>query len=324
MKLSAVFAWILAAAMGLAVSACDRNEVNPDDIAPPGVGSSEISAIKYYAANDEFVKNDEQTFTDREIQPTDYGTFGKIQANITPLRWGRFVNRVVTNVDVDILPGDTIAIAHVHKNISGILRILALDANGDTVRLQKTFSDSANRNLIFKRVARDSRRYWGNWVPVATSLVEGGTQAPNDFITLTQLDLILPNNDTITVTDPLNTYLRYRWMHRYQGGDGDVPELEPSRRVIVRATLVSASSDTDLVALRFGAGVLHMRRARMQLVSEVNNGNNTYTRVYQTAMIVHAHRGFFHAGVDAMTRETLFDDSAPYSVSWWGMPYRVM
>lgn len=324
MRQFSAFAWVPAVALGLVITACDRNEVNPDDTAPPGVGSSEISAIRYYAANDEFVKNDEQTFSDREVQPTDYNTFGKIQADITPLRWGRIVNRVATNIDVNILPGDTIAIAHVHKNIVGVLKILALDGNGDTVRLQKAFSDSANRNLIFKRVARDSRRYWANWVPVATSLVEGGTLTPNDFITITRLDVVLPNNDTITVTDPLNTYLRYRWMHRYHGGDGDVPELEPSRLVTVLATVVSASADTDLVALRFGAGDFRIRRMRMQLVSEINNGNNTYTRVFRAQMMVHTHRGFFHAGIDAMTRETLFDDTAPYSVSWWGMPYRVM
>jgi hypothetical protein len=38
---------------------------------------------------------------------------------------------------------------------------------------------------------------------------------------------------------------------------------------------------------------------------------------------IHFHRGFFHLGLDAITRATLMDDSAPYSVSWWGIPYRV-
>ena len=38
---------------------------------------------------------------------------------------------------------------------------------------------------------------------------------------------------------------------------------------------------------------------------------------------VHFHRGFFHMGIDAITRATLMDDVAPYSVSWWGIPYRV-
>ena len=39
---------------------------------------------------------------------------------------------------------------------------------------------------------------------------------------------------------------------------------------------------------------------------------------------MHFHRGFFNMAVDAMTNETLFDDTAPYSVSWWGAPYRVL
>ena len=41
--------------------------------------------MKYFAQNDEFVVNDEVTFKDEEVQPFDYGTFGKIDAAVTPL-----------------------------------------------------------------------------------------------------------------------------------------------------------------------------------------------------------------------------------------------
>jgi hypothetical protein len=92
----------------------------------------------------------------------------------------------------------------------------------------------------------------------------------------------------------------------------------------MRATLMSASPDTDVVALRYGFDGAHFRRNRMSLVNESNNGDGTYTRVYELRWQVHFHRGFFHAGVDAMVKGTLFDDQAPYSVSWWGIPYRVM
>ncbi|MBM2846931.1 MAG: hypothetical protein HW407_2243 [Bacteroidetes bacterium] len=109
----------------------------------------------------------------------------------------------------------------------------------------------------------------------------------------------------------------------FHGGRKDLPQLDPSARIVVQATVVSASPDTDLVALRYGVGTFQKRRFRMQLISEVNNGNGTYTRVYQGPFFVHFHRGFFHAGVDAITRGTLFDDATPYSASWWGIPYRV-
>ena len=86
---------------------------------------------------------------------------------------------------------------------------------------------------------------------------------------------------------------------------------------------MSTEADTDLVALRYGIGAGHKRRVRMQLVSEINNGDGTYTRLFSVPFVLHPYRGWFHAGIDAMTHQTLFDDTAPYAVSWWGIPYRV-
>ena len=102
-----------------------------------------------------------------------------------------------------------------------------------------------------------------------------------------------------------------------------VPELLEGQQLSMRVTVLSASADTDLVALRFGFDLFHKRRARMNIVSEQDNGDGTFTRVYERMWTVPPVRGFFHAAVDAMTHGTIFDDTEPYSVSWWGVPYRV-
>jgi hypothetical protein len=323
MKKSYAMLLAVMAVVGLLATGCNKDTGNgPDESAPVGV-TNEQSARAYFATNDEFVKNDEQTIDDQELQPTDYGTFGKINAEITPLRWGRFVRTVVRTVTRDtVLPGDTIAFVHIHKVISGVFRIRGINGNGDTVLIEKPFVDNADRNLIFKRVGRETRRFWLNWVPIATSLVEGGTIPPDNHISITQIELIT-RNDTIVVTDPLQYYLRYRWIGRFNQGNKDMPSVDGGMPVLVRATVVSASPDTDLVALRFGVGTFHKRRMRMHIISELNNGNGTFTRVFEAPFVMHFHRGFFHAAVDAATRATLFDDVAPYSVSWWGIPYRV-
>lgn len=322
MKKSLALLWMMAATVGLLVVGCNKNANGPEDeTAPPGV-TDERSAIIYNAINDEFVKNDEQTFADQEVQPTDYGYLaGKINAPITPLRWGRFINSVTRTVTVTIQPGDTIAIAHVHKVINGTLKIRAINANGDTILVEKPFSDESDRNVVFKRVLRGPR-FWRNWIPVATSLVAGGT--PNGDISITQIQLI-GRRDTITISDPLNFYLRYRWLRPFYGNrdmfhrDRDVAEFNGGDSVKVRVTLTSTSPDTDLVALRFGVNNLYRARARMFLVSQ--NGN---VKVYERTFYVHPRPGFFHAAVDAATKETLFDDNpTAYSVSWWGVPYRV-
>jgi len=326
MKKSLLLVSSLVMLAGLFVGGCKKDNGPDDELAPSGV-TNEEQAMTYFAKNDEFVTNDEVTFADASIQPFDYGTFGKVDVSVTPIRWGRFVTSVTRTVTTVIQSGDSIAVSHVDKVIVGTLKIRAITAGGDTITIDKPFTDGAVRNIIFKRVNRDTKRFWLNWVPVATSLVEGGTAIPNNAVNVTKVALYLANNDTITVVDPENYYLRYRWLKLFTGGKKDVPELVAGQPVKLEVTVVSASADTDFVALRFGFEGVNKKRLRLALASQVNNGDGTYTRVFEVSktspVFVHFHRGSFNLGVEAMTKATLFDDQAPYSVSWWGIPYRV-
>jgi hypothetical protein len=316
--------WLLALAAGFVVLGCNKDE-GPGDQAPQGV-SNEEQAMSYFAKTDEFVMNDEETFADRELLPMNYGTFGKVDAAITPLRFGRFLTSVTTTVTTTIQPGDSVAVAYVKKDMTGVLKIRGINENGDTIQVDKPFNDVAERNILFKRAGRNPVRYWMNWVPVATSLLKGGTVPPNNAIEITKLRLDYANGDSLIVTDPLNYFLRYRWRLLWMGVDKDVPELVPGQEVRLQVTLTSTSPDTDYVALRYGYAGFNRKREQLTLVSQEDNGG-TFTRVYETSrlapVLVHFHRGFFNMGVDAMTKATLFDDAAPYSVSWWGVPYRV-
>jgi hypothetical protein len=325
MKKSLLFASLIALIAVLA-GGC-KNSTGPDEGSAPSGVTNEEQAMTYFAKSDEFVTNDEVTFADQAIQPFDYGTFGKIDAAVTPIRWGRFVTSVTRTVTTVVQPGDTLALSKVEKTIVGTLKIRAITLAGDTVTIEKPYTNQSTRNVIFKRVDSSRARYWLNWVPVATSLVQGGTSAPNNTVNITKLVLTLASNDTITVTDPTGYYLRYRWLKIFKGGRVDLPELAGGQAVKLAVTVVSASADTDLVALRFGFDAGHQKRVRLALASQVNNGNGTFTRVFEvsrtTPVYMHFHRGSFHLGVEAMTKATLFDDAAPYSVSWWGIPYRV-
>ena len=321
----AVTWWVMALA-GLLIIGCNKNNGSgpADDGTTPPTGISDERLARLDLANTfEFGNNDEVTIDDQELQPTDYGTFGKIDAAITPLRWGRFVTRVVRTTTDTVRPGDSIAVIHIHKLISGILKIRAL-RDTSTVLIEKNFVDSADHNIIFRRFAHGQGRFWWltNWLPIATSLVDGRTISPNN-INITAIELDTPN-DTISVTDPLNFYLRYPWRRILGPGRKDIPEFNTAARVLLKATVVSSSPDTDVVALRFGMDRFHKRRIPMQCVSQIPLGANSYQRVFQTQFTMHIFPGFFHVGVDALTRETLYDDQAPYSASWWGIPYRVL
>ena len=316
----------------LLLGGCSGNDtiVDPLSQPPPGV-ADESAAIRYLALNDGFPANTEQTINDGEVQPAEYGLVGKVAADITPLRFGRIIRSVAKTVEITREPGDSVAEAMITRDIVGVFRIRGIAGGGDTVTVTKDFHDRAHRRMVFRRVDRDSARYWRNWIPVGSSLVEGGTIEPHDDISVVKTELFLPNGDTVTVTDPLEQLLRYRWMPPPGGGMMDsmhqlrppVPELAGGQQLRMRVTVESASPDTDLVALRFGCGPLHKRRARMNLVSEGDNGDGTFTRVYERAWTVPPGPGFFNVAVDAMTHGTVFDDTEPYSVSWWGVPYRV-
>lgn len=326
MKFHNLFA-ALALAAGVLLTGCTKEDsiVDPTNQPPAGV-TDERSAISQSAASDEYSSNGESTMHDGEMQPASYSSFGEISADITPLRFGRFITRVTKSVEVEFEEGDSTAVATVTKDIYGVFKIRGIAGEGDTVTVEKEFHDRAVKKVIFRRVARDLVRFWRNWVPVATSLVAGGTVEPNDDIRVIRTELYLPNGDTVVVTDPLHHFLRYRWLSLLAHDLGfrpPVPELIADQQLTMRVAVVSASPDTDLVALRFGSDLYHKHRLRMRLVSEEDNGDGTWTRVYERMWTVPRLRGFFHVAVDAMTHGTIFDDSEPYSVSWWGVPYRV-
>lgn len=306
---------------GLLVMGCNNESTGPEDQAPVGV-TSEMTAMKYYAENDSFVSNDEVTFADRAVEAADYGSFGKIGESIVPLRFGRFIKSINKQVDLQVQEGDTIAVAHVVKTVNGELKIRGLKGQ-DTVTVTKEFSDTSERYVIFKRVNRERVRYWLNWVPVASSMIAGGTVAPNDQVKITQLEMQLPGGKTVTITEPAKQFFRYRWLKLFGGGNADAPELMAGENVTMKVKVMSASADSDVVTLRYGFDPIRGRRARMTMSSEVNNGDGTFTRTYELTWQAHFHRGFFNAQVDAMTKGTLYDDVAPYSVSWWAVPYRV-
>jgi hypothetical protein len=328
MKKSVLFLLSASVLAGMFVSGCSKDD-GLNDQAPIGV-TNEEQAMKYYAVNDEFVANEEETFADKSAETFDYGTFGKVDAAVTPLRWGKIVSSVTRNVSSTIQPGDTISISLVEKTIIGTLRIRALNESRDTVTIDKPFTDKSTRKVIFRRVSHDTKKFWRNWVPVATSLVNGGTIDPNNPIKITKVQFFNPDGDELSVEKPNEYYLRYRWLRLFTGGQKDVPELISGQVLKIIVTIGSKSTDEDLVALRYGSGNGNKKRVRLTMTSQSStpDPDGYYTRVFEISrtapQFVHFHRGFFNMGVDVMTKASLYsDDVNSYAVNWWGVPYRV-
>jgi hypothetical protein len=219
--------------------------------------------------------------------------------------------------------------------MTGMLKIRGKVNPTDTVLVdvEKPFVDVSRRNVIFRRVAKNRERYWLNWVPVASSLVAGGTAKPAPAIQINMVQFVRGTGDTLTITNPLQHYMRYRWLNYWLRDTQDnVLEIAAGTPVRMRVMVTSSEQDTDFVFLRFGFSLLERHRLPLECIFVKDNGDGTYTRIYQTygvrrviAPAMHFHRGYFHLALDAMTKSTLFtDDTNRYAVGWWGVPYRVL
>ena len=88
--------------------------------------------------------------------------------------------------------------------------------------------------------------------------------------------------------------------------------------------LTSAYADTDFVTLTFGADRfgMHRTKKKFELISSTQNGN-VYDKVYEQTYRTHQYVGFYHAIINAMPKQVVFDDATPVEMESWGVPYFV-
>jgi len=240
---------------------------------------------------------------------------GKTDIAIYPLRVGQKMRLVNRTVSIDIQ--DTIAYGTITKTFEGLLLIAAtydsLSTEPDTL-IKKSFTAVVTRNVIFKRINRTPypRK---NWLIAAISLPEGGTQSPN--IDVQKLTIFLPNNDTLIIESPNDYYLRrgWGWWHR-------IPILGSGESVTLRLELYSAYEEDDFVTLTYGANrwIKHRVKKLFDLVSSTPNGSG-FDKVYEQTFTTHQWPGFYHAIINAMPRQVVFDDATPVETEAWGVPY---
>ena len=251
-----------------------------------------------------------------EDGPMDF--LGKVDTEIYPFRVGHKMRLVNRNLNINIQ--DTIAYGTLTKTFEGILFIAATyDPNGiepDTI-IEKPFTAVVTRNIIFKKI-NNTPFPMRNWIIAAISLPEGGTQSPN--IDLMKLTIFLPNGDTIQVDSPNDYYVSWRF-----GWWRQIPILHRGESVMLRVELYSAYEEEDFVTLTYGANRFHKHRAKklFELVSSTPSGNG-WEKVYEQTYTTHQFPGFYHAVINAMPRQVVFDDATPVESEAWGIPYLVL
>ena len=240
---------------------------------------------------------------------------GKTNQEIFPFRVGQRMRLVNRNLNIEF-EGDT-AYGLLTKTFEGVLLILASydpeATEGDTL-IEKPFTAVVTRNIIFVKTDHTPHPL-RNWKIAAISLPEGGTQSPN--IDLMKLTAYLPNGDPLVITSPNDYYLK-----RWHGWWRQIPIISIGEEVHVVVEVYSLYEEEDFVTITFGANRFCHHRAKklFEFVSSTPNGEG-FDKVYEQTFTAHQFPGFYHAVINAMPRQVIFDDSTPVEAEAWGIPY---
>ncbi|MBI2620452.1 MAG: hypothetical protein HYW57_10255 [Ignavibacteriales bacterium] len=290
-------------AVGILLSGCQSATEPIED---------ELAVLKEMIESDPLFNSDQMLLDDPEA-----ATLGKTTAPIIPVAWGRRVTSASRTIDFE-REGDTIVVATIMHTISGEIKIAAKDSLRDTTItiVSKPFTETTVRKVKLTRIDRTDRPR-DNWRIREVSAVAGGTG--DAVLTVNQLMAVV-GLDTLVVTDPLEFFLK---LPEFSGRH--MPSVGQNAPVKVQFTVTSTESDTDLVFLHRPAQWLNsstFRPARVRLTLVSQTGSGPYTRVYEHTWNSHI-SGRHHFFVSAITRNSLFDDAAPWATKMWGIPYLV-
>jgi hypothetical protein len=299
MRTQLLLAATLLAAMGL-MAGCSKNTVNgPSSPLPPGNSGS----VADQAAVANALSLAPQVVEDGQFESSEAATVGGgvpgTLAAISPIRFWRTITHVERRFqfvfsDSDSTGRPTTAVVTVNKLLTGTFNILTGVPGTDSVPMDSTLhvirkplvDHWVRRVLLVRRPGSD------RWHVVATSGVK--VTSKDATTQIASLRVQATGVDT-TLTDPL-AFFRLR----------RILSFDPDDQVTL--TVTTMRSD-DVVFL-----LLRDHRFRFH-----NNGDDTYTGVFRLPTLA----GLGHAGVNAFSNGTLFDDKAPYDSQAWLAPFLI-
>lgn len=286
---------------------CKESTVEPESTEP----TTDTEAMLKLAEEDSAIASFEPSYNEEDAM----SFLGKTAAEIYPFKVGHRVRLVNRNLSVDFI-GDT-AYGTLTKTFEGTLIIAASYSSGstqpDTV-IRKPFTSVITKKIIFVR--RDSTVFpYRNWKVAAISLPEGGVLTQN--IDIKKLTAFLPNGDTLVINSPNSYFLSRGW-----GWWRQLPIITKNQQVTLRLELYSAYADTDFVTLTYGADVrgFHRAKKRFVMTSSVQSGSG-YDKVFEQTYTAHQFVGHYHAIINALPKQVIYDDATPVESETWGIPY---
>jgi hypothetical protein len=271
-------------------------------------------ALEKILEDDESAASFEPNYNEEEAM--DF-ILGKTTTLIYPIKVGQRMILISKNLNIQQI-GDS-AIGTLTKTYDGILFIAAsFDPSKPQVDsvFKKSFSTTITRKIIFKKIASTKRKL-DNWKIEAISLPEGGTLTSN--IEITKLTITLSGGEILEITSP-NEYFLFRSPGKWK----QLPVLNRGESTKVKVEVKSAYADTDFVTLTYGADKkgLHRSKRKFELISQSFDGQ-FYNKVYEQTYTTHQWVGHYHAIINAMPKQVIYDDTTPVESNSWGLPYFV-
>ena len=247
-------------------------------------------------------------------------SLAKTDTTVMPAGWGRKIqnsSRTVTYLQVN----DSTVVATVTNTLTGQVWIRVKQTPKDTI-IYKPLAETIVHKVEFMRVPLPRFSQLSNWKMVAVSGSQGGTT--NLGISIQNVTLFI-GTDTVQLSNPLDSLYQIPngSMNRHWG----LREMtaNPAELFKVMVTVRSSDPDSDVVTAHrpVWIGIAgRFVRASMNLVSSVSNGDGTFTRVYQNTWDG-SFAGRFNVYVSALTRQSIYDNQAPFASQVWGIPFIV-
>jgi hypothetical protein len=245
-------------------------------------------------------------------------SLGKTDTAIAARSWGRKIESVSRDVTYDQIDDSTV-IATVTNTLTGRVWIRVRSTPRDTI-IYKPLNEAIVHKVEFGQVPVPGFTQLHNWRMVAVSGTEGGTM--NGGITIQNVIAFI-GDDTVDVMSPLDSLFKFGHRNVHWGLREIVQN--PATPFKIMVTVRSADPDSDIIVAHrpvWFMSVFGYHRAPMVLVSSASNGDGTFTRIYASTWQGCAF-GRFQAMVSAITRQSIYDDQAPFSSQVWGIPYVV-
>lgn len=295
-----------------------KDSVNAPNLATSdqsNLSAAEKQAMTQMAEQDSVVASFDPNFNESQSD----GYLSKTDNTITPYFVWQHV--ILTDKSYSFTTvGDSVYLK-VTRTYQGVLNIAASTQGSGTTPdtiVTKNFTTTLSRQLLFQRVDSTDNPML-NWKLAGVSLVSGGTTTSN--FNINSLTLTLSSGDTVAINDPQNYFIsrdyKRHWWH-------DCPQFNSNDSVKVSVEVYSAYADTDFVTITYGADLFgqHREKVKLDLVSQTPSGGG-YVRVYERTFKLRNYHGYFSAVLNAFTRQTIYDDSAPVESNTWGLPYKV-